>query len=131
MANRKRIKLLEYYQRSDERRNYRNSYRERCWDTRVGSVPLSIPRLRMSSYFPSPLEPRRPVEQALLSVVQEAIATSPGGTCRVLSTWRLVRRPRLSEITLSDGTGQKATGVPERHYRQDCSLFTIFYFSIK
>jgi len=41
----------------------------------------------MSNYFPSLLEPRRPVEQALLSVVQEAIATSPGGTswqrCRV------------------------------------------------
>jgi putative transposase len=60
------------YQRSDERCNYRNGYRERCWDTRVGSVPLNIPRLRTSSYFPSLLEPRRRVEQALLSVVQEA-----------------------------------------------------------
>lgn len=62
----------EPYQRSDERCNYRNGYRERCWDTRVGSVPLNIPRLRTSSYFPSLLEPRRRVEQALLSVVQEA-----------------------------------------------------------
>jgi len=62
----------EHYERCDERCNYRNGYRERCWDTRVGSVPLKIPRLRMSSYFPSLLEPRRRVEQALLSVIQEA-----------------------------------------------------------
>jgi putative transposase len=62
----------EHYQRSDERCNYRNGYRKRSWDTRVGSVPLKIPRLRASSYFPSLLEPRRRVEQALLSVVQEA-----------------------------------------------------------
>ena len=62
----------EHYQRSDERCNYRNGYRKRSWDTRVGSVPLKIPRLRMKSYFPSLLEPRRRVEQALLSVVQEA-----------------------------------------------------------
>lgn len=62
----------EPYQRSGKRRNYRNGYRERSWDTRVGSLPLKIPRLRMSSYFPSLLEPRRRVEQALLSVVQEA-----------------------------------------------------------
>lgn len=62
----------EPYQRSDERCNYRNGYRERSWDTRVGTLPLKIPRLRTSSYFPSLLEPRRRVEQALLSVVQEA-----------------------------------------------------------
>lgn len=62
----------EPYQRSDERCNYRNGYRERSWDARVGTLPLKIPRLRTSSYFPSLLEPRRRVEQALLSVVQEA-----------------------------------------------------------
>jgi putative transposase len=62
----------EHYARSDERCNYRNGYRKRRWDTRVGPVPLKIPRLRASSYFPSLLEPRRRVEQALLSVVQEA-----------------------------------------------------------
>jgi transposase-like protein len=60
------------YERSEERTNYRNGYRERPWDTRVGTVSLEIPKLRQGSYFPSLLEPRRRVEQALLSVIQEA-----------------------------------------------------------
>ena len=60
------------YERSDSRIIYRNGYRERLWDTRAGTIPLSIPRVREGSYFPSLLEPRRRAEQALLSVVQEA-----------------------------------------------------------
>ena len=62
----------DLYERSDERYNYRNGYRERWWDTRAGTISLNIPRLRSGTYFPSLLEPRRRTEQALLSVVQEA-----------------------------------------------------------
>src|SRR6266511_874577 len=50
----------------------RNGYRDRRWDTRVGTMNLSIPRVRDGSYFPSLLEPRRRAERALLAVVQEA-----------------------------------------------------------
>ena len=60
------------YERSGERSSYRNGYRERPWDTRVGSLELAIPRLRSGSYFPSFLEPRRRSEQALVAVVAEA-----------------------------------------------------------
>ncbi len=60
------------HERSPSRATYRNGYRERDWDTRVGSVPLAIPRLRAGSYFPSLLEPRRRIEHAMLAVVQEA-----------------------------------------------------------
>ena len=60
-------------ERDPERRlTHRNGYRERRWDTRVGTVELSIPRVRDGSYFPSLLEPRRRAERALLAVVQEA-----------------------------------------------------------
>ena len=60
-------------ERDPERRlTHRNGYRPRRWDTRVGSVALSIPRVRDGSYFPSLLEPRRRAERALLAVVQEA-----------------------------------------------------------
>ncbi|GLZ14865.1 hypothetical protein Acsp04_51000 [Actinomadura sp. NBRC 104425] len=41
-----------YGQRSDERVNRRNGYRERTWDTRAGTVELAIPKLRSGSYFP-------------------------------------------------------------------------------
>ena len=60
-------------ERDPERRlTHRNGYRERRWDTRVGTVDLSIPRVRDGSYLPSLIEPRRRAERALLAVVQEA-----------------------------------------------------------
>src|SRR5215813_2309971 len=62
----------ERYERTAERSPYRNGYRERLWATRVGEIPLRIPKLRQGSYFPSLLEPRRRAEQALLAVVQQA-----------------------------------------------------------
>jgi transposase-like protein len=60
------------YERSEGRITQRNGYRDRVWNTRVGTVALKIPKLREGSFFPSLLEPRRRTERALLSVVQEA-----------------------------------------------------------
>ena len=56
----------------EHRDTHRNGYRERRWDTRVGTIGLSIPRVRDGSYLPSLLEPRRRAERAMLAVVQEA-----------------------------------------------------------
>jgi putative transposase len=60
------------YERSPNRKNQRNGNRERVWETRVGEIPLRIPKLREGTYFPSLLEPRRRAEKALLAVVQTA-----------------------------------------------------------
>jgi putative transposase len=62
----------ERHERTAERSGYRNGYRERPWDTRVGSIELQVPRVRDGSFFPSLLEPRRRAEKALVAVVQEA-----------------------------------------------------------
>src|SRR5512145_645831 len=59
-------------ERSPERSNSRNGYRDRLWETRAGSVDLKIPKLRSGSYFPGFLEPRRLAEKALSAVIQEA-----------------------------------------------------------
>ena len=62
-----------YGERSPERVNRRNGYRERDWDTRVGSIELALPRLREGSYFPDwLLQPRRRAEQAFVSVIADA-----------------------------------------------------------
>jgi putative transposase len=62
----------EYGERSDDRVNTRNGYRERDLDTRLGTIELRIPKLRVGSYLPSFIEPRRRWEQAFVSVVSEA-----------------------------------------------------------
>jgi putative transposase len=63
----------DYGERSPERVNIRNGYRERSWDTRVGTVELAIPKLRSGSYFPDwLLQPRRRAEQAFVSVIADA-----------------------------------------------------------
>src|SRR4051794_5769377 len=59
-----------YGQRSTERINQRNGYRQRQFDTRAGSLDLQIPKLRSGSYFPDwLLERRKRAERALTTVV--------------------------------------------------------------
>ena len=59
-------------ERTAERINQRNGFRQRDWETRAGTVELRIPKLRKGSYFPGFLEPRRMAEKALAAVIQEA-----------------------------------------------------------
>ena len=61
-----------YGERSPERVNRRNGYRERDFDTRAGTIELAIPKLRTGSYYPDwLLERRRRAERALVAVVAE------------------------------------------------------------
>jgi putative transposase len=62
----------DYGERSPERVNRRNGYRERAWDTRAGTIALAVPKLREGTYFPEwLLEPRRRAERAFVQVVAE------------------------------------------------------------
>ena len=60
------------HERTGERLNYRNGFRDRTLDTRLGTLALRIPKLSQGSYFPPFLEPRRTTEKALVAVIQEA-----------------------------------------------------------
>ena len=60
------------HERTADRLNWRNGYRDRTLDTRLGSLNLKIPKLRAGSYFPPFLEARKTTEKALVAVIQEA-----------------------------------------------------------
>jgi len=61
-----------FRERSGERVNRRNGYRERRFDTRAGTIALQVPKLRAGSYYPDwLLERRRRAERALVAVVAE------------------------------------------------------------
>ena len=45
------------HERTGERLNWRNGFRDRSFDTRLGTLQLRIPKLRQGSYFPPFLEP--------------------------------------------------------------------------
>src|SRR6185436_16188754 len=60
------------YECVDTRVTDRNGSRPRLLTTKAGDVALSIPKLRAGSFFPSVLQPRRRIDQALYAVVMEA-----------------------------------------------------------
>jgi putative transposase len=65
----------ELHERTDTRTNQRNGGRERTLSTPAGDIELRIPKLRVGSFFPSLLEPRRRVDQALWAVIMTAYIT--------------------------------------------------------
>ena len=82
------------YERSGERLNCRNGYRDRVLDTRLGSLQLRIPKLRQGTYFPPFLEPRQDLGEG-------ADHGDPGGWIGGVSTRRvdeLVQAMGLSGI---------------------------------
>src|SRR5262245_27963862 len=62
----------ERYERSPTRTTQRNGHRQKLVSTTSGDVEVAIPKLRMGSFFPSLLQPRRRVDAALHAVVMEA-----------------------------------------------------------
>jgi transposase-like protein len=91
-----------YGERSDERVNRRNGYRERAFDTRVGTIAMDIPKLREGSYFPGwLLEPRRRAERAMVAVVAECYVKGVS-TRRVDGLVRTLGIERISKSRVSD-----------------------------
>jgi len=93
----------DYGERSPERTNRRNGYRERPWDTRAGTISLAVPKLREGTYFPEwLLEPRRRAERAFVQVVAECYVRGVStrrveGLVRQLGIER-ISRSRVSEM---------------------------------
>jgi hypothetical protein len=71
------------HERTGERTTYRNGYRDRSLDTRLGAVQLRIPKLRQGSYFPPFLEPRKTSCRPWGCL---ASAKAPSASCARIST---------------------------------------------
>ena len=63
----------EAFERTADRTTYRNGFRDRRWDTRLGTLQLQVPKLREGGYVPSFVENRQRSEQAIISVIPEAV----------------------------------------------------------
>ena len=68
-------------ERTVERKNQRNGYRDPKWDTRSGTVSPKTPEVRTGQYCPSLLEPRRNAEGAMPSSHGAGMADNPGDVC--------------------------------------------------
>jgi hypothetical protein len=61
----------KHYERSRDRKDRRNGFRDRSIDTRMGSIDLKIPRAREGNFVPPLVEHRKRSERALVAAVQE------------------------------------------------------------
>ncbi|RYF20326.1 MAG: hypothetical protein EOO77_08255 [Oxalobacteraceae bacterium] len=114
----------EFASRDVERVNRRNGYRERPWDTRMGSVELQVPKLRAGSYYPEwLLEPRRRAERALQQVISECYLLGVS-TRRVDGLVKTLGIDKISKSQVSLISQELDQRVEEfRHRRLDASPY--------
>ncbi|MDQ0605189.1 putative transposase [Streptomyces canus] len=62
----------EWNEHTPARTTVRNGHREKVLTTLAGDLELEIPKVRTGSFFPSLLERRRRIDQALYAVIMEA-----------------------------------------------------------
>jgi hypothetical protein len=116
------------YERPGERTAWRNRYRERTFDTRLGPLNLKILKLWTGSYLPPFPEARKTAERALVSVLQEA---------RIAGA---VRKPVRHDGRLGEGSlpssrqthHSAGTNVPSPRSAEDDRVFmkVPIYFNI-
>lgn len=114
-----------YGERSDDRVNQRNGYRERRWDSRAGTIDVAIPKLREGSYFPDwLLVPRRRAEQALVSVVAQCYVEGVS-TRRVDDVVKAMGISDISKSQVSEMSKSLDGKVDEfRNRPLDCGPYT-------
>ena len=127
----------EPHQRTEARITQRNDSRTKTITTAAGDVDLSITKLRQGSFFPSLLERRRRIDQALFAVIMEAYVTGTSvrkvdDLVKALGADTGISRSEVSRIcadldeqvaffadrSLVTGRGGVPVCVPRRHLLQ-------------
>jgi transposase-like protein len=65
------------HERTEDRTNSRNGYRERQWQTRVGALELKIPKLRLGTYYPAQFSPLMSLTTTLDGQLSSVGSTRP------------------------------------------------------
>src|SRR4051794_9467037 len=103
------------WERTDRRTAQRNGSRSRTLTTTAGDLELRIPKLRAGSFFPSLLERRRRVDQALFAVIMEAYlhgGVDPQGRRPGSGARRWERDQQVRGVPDLRGPRRRGRGVP-------------------
>lgn len=106
------------HERTEGRTTYRNGFRDRSLNTRLGTLILRVPKLRQGSYFPGFLEPRRTSEKALVAVIQEAWIGG-ASTRRVDELVQAIGLSGISKSTVSNLSAERALRPPDNRDHLD------------
>src|SRR5205085_11801220 len=63
------------HERSRDRTTYRNGYRDRTLDTRLGALQLRTRKLPRGSYFPRSSQPRKTTQDGPVALICDARVT--------------------------------------------------------
>ena len=99
------------HERTDSRSNQRNGSRSRLLSTPAGDVELKIPKVRVGSFFPSLLEPRRRVDKALWGVIMTAYTT--GTSTQPLVASRLTMEEFYGRALVIHAGGDNYSDFPD------------------
>jgi transposase-like protein len=91
----------EPYERTEERRGYRNGYKPRQLTTRVGTLNLRVPQVRDGSFSPELFERYQRSEQALVCTLMEMVVNGVS-TRKVAQITEELCGKAFSKSTVSD-----------------------------
>jgi transposase-like protein len=91
----------EPYERTQERRGYRNGYKPRQLTTRVGTLALRVPQVRDGSFSPDLFERYQRSEQALVCTLMEMVVNGVS-TRKVAQITEELCGKAFSKSTVSD-----------------------------
>ena len=97
------------YERTETRTTYRNGTRPKTVATTSGDVEVQIPKLRSGSFFPSLLERRRRIDQALYAVIISGLRPRNLDTQRKMTSWPRWASTRESRNPRYHGSAQAST----------------------
>ena len=109
-------------ERTEERAGYRSGYRERRWDTQLGTMNLKAPKVREGGYIPSFLEPNKRIDDAVVQLVQEAYVKGVS-TRKIEAVVKALGIEGISagQVSSADKRAQRhGGGVPQPPARHAC-----------